>query len=225
MKNKLFLLCLCTALPGCSSYFDEQYDLSSEKNKLTKVIAADDAKTRPYQKYNEAFLGKRVEYSAKKQQLLTKNINIESYEAIDLKTLLDTVSVQTGISYRINSDIPGKEAVALNDNWQQGRSVSFDGTFEEFMRYVSSLYDVNPVIDNNNVLVISVYETYVIKLDFYGQNNKFEAALDLSGNEATSDGGLTAKSEYKFESTFWDDVKDMADKYVSTGVYNIFKYA
>lgn len=47
----------------------------------------------------------------------------------------------------------------------------------------------------------------------------------MSGNEATSGGGLKGKAETKFESSFWDDVEDMAEKFVSSGVYSIFKDA
>jgi len=107
--------------------------------------------------------------------------------------------------------------------WDRPHSVKFDGTFEEFMRYIASLYDVSPKLDGNNILKINVYETYVIKLDFYGENNKSETTLDLSGNEATTNGGLTGKTETKFESSFWDDVEDMAKNYVTSGNYNLFK--
>jgi toxin co-regulated pilus biosynthesis outer membrane protein C len=225
MKKKLLIFCLAALLPGCAHYFDQKYDLQSESNQLPQVVEADDTKTRPYQKYDAAFLGKRVEYSAKKQQLLSQNVSIESYEPIDLQTLLDTVAGQTGISYRINQSLPNSDNSGSEEAELQAHSVSFNGTFEEFMRYISSLYDVATRLDHNNVLTTSLYETYAIKLDFYGQNNKFEASLDLSSNEATAEGGLIAKSETKFESSFWEDVKDMAEKYVSSGVYSIFKDA
>lgn len=225
MKNKLWILCLSAMLPGCTHYFDQKYDLDSEANKLPQVVEADDTKTRPYQKYNTAFLGKRVEYSAKKQQLLSQNINIESYEPIDLQTLLDTVAAQAGISYRINDSLPNSDKMSNQEPEYQAHSISFKGSFEEFMRYISSLYDVAASLDHNNVLTTKLYETYAIKLDFYGQNNKSETSLDLSSNEVSSEGGLVAKSETKFESSFWEDVKDMAEKYVSSGVYSIFKDA
>jgi|GEM_PF-517420 len=225
MKNKLLVFCLSAMLPGCAHYFDQKYDLKSEYNQMPQVVEADDIKTRPYQKYDAAFLGKRVEYNAKTQQLLSQNVNIESYEPIDLPTLLESVAAQTGISYRINDSLPNSEKTSSQAAPLQAHSISFNGTFEEFMRYISALYDVSSTLDHNNVLTTSLYETYAIKLDFYGQNNKFEASLDLSSNEATAEGGLIAKSETKFESTFWEDVKDMAEKYVSSGIYSIFKDA
>jgi toxin co-regulated pilus biosynthesis outer membrane protein C len=212
-------------LPGCAHYFDQKYDLKSEYNQMPQVVEADDIKTRPYQKYDAAFLGKRVEYNAKTQQLLSQNVNIESYEPIDLPTLLESVADQTGISYRINDSLPNSEKTGSQAAPLQAHSINFNGTFEEFMRYISVLYDVSSTLDHNNVLTTSLYETYAIKLDFYGQNNKFEASLDLSSNEATAEGGLIAKSETKFESTFWEDVKDMAEKYVSSGIYSLFKDA
>jgi len=225
MKNKLLVFCLSAMLPGCAHYFDQKYDLKSEYNQMPQVVEADDIKTRPYQKYDAAFLGKRVEYNAKTQQLLSQNVNIESYEPIDLPTLLESVADQTGISYRINDSLPNSEKTSNQATQLQAHSINFNGTFEEFMRYISALYDVSSTLDHNNVLTTSLYETYAIKLDFYGQNNKFEASLDLSSNEATAEGGLIAKSETKFESTFWEDVKDMAEKYVSSGIYSLFKDA
>jgi len=212
-------------LPGCAHYFDQKYDLKSEYNQMPQVVEADDIKTRPYQKYDAAFLGKRIEYNAKTQQLLSQNVNIESYEPIDLPTLLESVAAQTGISYRINDSLPNSEKTGSQAAQLQAHNINFNGTFEEFIRYISVLYDVSSTLDHNNVLITSLYETYAIKLDFYGQNNKFEASLDLSSNEATAEGGLIAKSETKFESTFWEDVKDMAEKYVSSGIYSIFKDA
>jgi toxin co-regulated pilus biosynthesis outer membrane protein C len=225
MKNKLLVFCLSAMLPGCAHYFDQKYDLKSEYNQMPQVVEADDIKTRPYQKYDAAFLGKRIEYNAKTQQLLSQNVNIESYEPIDLPTLLESVAAQTGISYRINDSLPNSEKTGSQAVPLQAHSINFNGTFEEFMRYISVLYDVSSTLDHNNVLTTSLYETYAIKLDFYGQNNKFEASLDLSSNEATAEGGLIAKSETKFESTFWEDVKDMAEKYVSSGIYSLFKDA
>lgn len=225
MKNKLLILCLSAMLPGCAHYFDQKCDLNSESNQMPQVVEADDIKTRPYQKYDAAFLGKRIEYNAKTQQLLSQNVNIESYEPIDLPTLLESVADQTGISYRINDSLPNSEKTGSQAAPLQAHSINFNGTFEEFMRYISVLYDVSSTLDHNNVLTTSLYETYAIKLDFYGQNNKFEASLDLSSNEATAEGGLIAKSETKFESTFWEDVKDMAEKYVSSGIYSLFKDA
>ncbi|HAP3351722.1 TPA: type II and III secretion system protein, partial [Escherichia coli] len=54
---------------------------------------------------------------------------------------------------------------------------------------------------------------------------KFETSIDLSGNEATTSGGVKGKSELKFESTFWSDVEKLAEQYVSSKNYNIIKDA
>ncbi|ECA2558774.1 type II and III secretion system protein, partial [Salmonella enterica subsp. enterica serovar Poona] len=99
---------------------------------------------------------------------------------------------------------------------------NFSGTFEEFMRYLSALYDVTVSLTDDNILQVNVYNTYALKLDFFGKDNTWDSSLDLSGNEAIS-GGVKGKSETKFQSTFWDDVTSMAQKYVSSGVYNVFK--
>lgn len=131
---------------------------------------------------------------------------------------------QTGVSHRINLDIPGVKGADAGKVNVEAHSINFTGTFEEFMRYVSALYDVKTYLDENNILKIDAFSVYAIKLDFYGENNKFEASLDLS-NDAVSSGGLAGKSETKFESSFWDDVENMAEKYVSSGMYSIFKDA
>ncbi|MEG1533585.1 MAG: type II and III secretion system protein [Citrobacter sp.] len=221
MKIKVSLLALTLALQGCTS-IDTKYDKSIVPQETGNPTTADEMKTTGYMKYNEPYLGKKVEYNSRKQALLRKQVSIQSYEPTDLATILEAVTAQTGISYRINTSIPGGKSDAGEPEF---RSVKFNGTFEEFTRYISALYDVNPLLDNNGVLVVSYFQNYVLKLDFYGEDNKFETSLDLSGNEATSGGGLKGKAETKFESSFWDDVEDMAEKFVSSGVYSIFKDA
>ncbi|MEY0981209.1 hypothetical protein AB7206_11585 [Providencia alcalifaciens] len=42
-------------------------------------------------------------------------------------------------------------------------------------------------------------------------------------DKAASSSGLKGKSTTSFKSSFWADVKDMMDKYISSGVYNIFQ--
>ncbi|EDR2901407.1 type II and III secretion system protein, partial [Salmonella enterica subsp. enterica] len=142
-----------------------------------------------------------------------------------LDTVLNTLSEQTKSSYRVNDQVPGK-ATAQPDMVSgpliRDNSVNFSGTFEEFMRYLSALYDVTVSLTDDNILQVNVYNTYALKLDFFGKDNTWDSSLDLSGNEAIS-GGVKGKSETKFQSTFWDDVSAMAQKYVSSGVYNVFK--
>ncbi|MBW7983612.1 type II and III secretion system protein [Enterobacillus tribolii] len=217
---------LAFLLQGCSSSFENKYDANKAMQEdLKGGTRAEDAKVRPYIKYDTAFLGQKVEYSVERQNLLNKPVKIQSYEAADIETILASVAVQTGISYRIDSELKGKSGSGNATGSIKPHSVNFTGSFEEFMRYISSLYDVSVSLDKSAVLKIKVYDNYAIKLDFYGGDNKTETTLDLSGNEATSGGGLTGKSETKFESSFWDDVDDMAGKYVSSGIYNIFKDA
>lgn len=225
MKVKTGVLLLALLAQGCVGDFDKKFDSNADiKKTFSDVTSQEAAKSKPFIKYDSAFLGKRVEYSVEQQKLLSKHVKISSYEPATLSVILDAVSGQTGISYRINDKAMGDTKADEEDNaWDKPHSVKFDGTFEEFMRYIASLYDVSPKLDGNNVLKINVYETYVIKLDFYGENNKSETTLDLSGNEATSNGGLTGKTETKFESSFWDDVEDMAKNYVTSGNYNLFK--
>ena len=46
-------------------------------------------KTTGYMKYNEPYLGKKVEYNSRKQALLRKQVSIQSYEPTDLATILE----------------------------------------------------------------------------------------------------------------------------------------
>lgn len=224
MMKKISLLALIVAMQGCAS-FDAKYNKENVLVETGHPATPDDMKTTGYMKYDEPYLGKKVEYSPRKQALLSKHVNIQSYEPTDLSTILEAVSSQTGVSYRINKTAGGDKAAEDADAEPEYRSVNFEGTFEEFTHYISALYDVNPVLDSNGILIVSYFQNYVLKLDFYGEDNKFETSLDLSGNQATSSGGLKGKAETKFESSFWDDIEDMAEKLVSSGIYSIFKDA
>ncbi|MGG5839615.1 type II and III secretion system protein [Huaxiibacter chinensis] len=225
MKLKTGMLLLAFLVQGCVSNFEKKYDIDKAVQAHTNdATTVDSSKTQPYVKYNTAFLGQKVQYSVEQQMLMGKHVKIASYEPASLSTILDAVSTQTGISFRINSSAMGSKGGKTDDtSWDTPRSVQFDGTFEEFMSYINSLYDVNTKLDEHNILKVNVFETYAIRLDFYGENNSTETTLDLSGNEATSSGGLKGKSETKFESSFWDDVEDMAKNYVTSGNYNLFK--
>lgn len=225
MKLKTGVLLLAFLAQGCMSDFEKNYDVPKKLNEQTSdSTTLDEAKTKPYVKYDPAYLGKKVQYSVEQQKIMGKHVKITSYEPTTLSALMEIVAAQTGTSYRINASATGdKKASADDDSWDVPRSVQFDGNFEDFMKYIGSLYDVSPTLDTNNVLKINVFDTYVMRLDFYGENNKTETTLDLSGNEATSGGGLTGKSETKFESSFWDDVETMAKNYVTSGNYTLFK--
>ncbi|EAR5683936.1 type II and III secretion system protein [Salmonella enterica] len=221
MKIKiLFISCILT-LQGCAGTFEKNF---SDEGFLKENNLHDtsDYKQKPYIKYNKAFLGKKTVYSEKQKLLLNKKVSISTYEQVPLRTVLEAVSQQVGSSYKIDEVISGTK---IENVTTKSMSVNFDGTLAEFIRYVSALYDMSVELTDENIIQASAYSTYAINLDFYGQNNKFETKMDLSGNEATSSGGLTGKSEIKFESTFWTDVEDMVKKYVSSGVYNIFKDA
>ncbi|EBH8951756.1 type II and III secretion system protein [Salmonella enterica] len=100
----------------------------------------------------------------------------------------------------------------------QGCTTDFNHKYTD-----KDLLDSSPGLQtDDNILQVNVYNTYALKLDFFGKDNQYDSSLDLSGNEAIS-GGVKGKSESKFQSTFWDDVTAMAQKYVSSGVYNVFK--
>lgn len=224
MKIKIGLIILALLLQGCTQEFNKEFSKPNIHDSLPGATAADEMKVKPYIKYDSAYLGKKVDYSSTRQSLLAKKVTINSYEPTDLNTVLDVLLAQTGVSHRVNLAMPAQKGGTNEKVDIEAHSINFSGTFEEFMRYISALYDVNAILDENNILKLDAYSVYAIKLDFYGENNKFEASLDLS-NDAVSSGGLEGKSETKFESSFWDDVEDMAEKYVSSGMYSVFKDA
>ncbi|SPW31141.1 type IVB pilus formation outer membrane protein, R64 PilN family [Edwardsiella tarda] len=221
MKLKISVLLVSVLLQGCSS-FDKKFDFDKQIAETPGVVETSDLKSSPFTVYDIPFLGKPVAYSAEKKRLLEQKITISSFNAMDLDTVMSTVAAQTGVTYRIKETFPGQSKDTVETEFH---NVIFNGTVEEFIRYISALYDVSVKLDDNNILNISYYDHYAIKLDFYGENNKFETSIDLSGNEATSSGGVKGKSELKFESSFWDDVDGMAQRYVSSGNYNIIKDA
>ncbi|HFW1990514.1 TPA: type II and III secretion system protein [Salmonella enterica subsp. enterica serovar Saintpaul] len=227
MKVNYKLSCLAAVLllQGCTTEFNQKYTDRDLLDSSPGLQSLDAQKQQAFTKYNTAFLGKPVAYSAKQQHLLAQHVEFHSAIPVSLNTVLDTLSEQTKSSYRINEQVPGK-ATATPDTAAgpliRDNTVNFTGTFEEFMRYLSALYDVTVSLTDDNILQVNVYNTYALKLDYFGKDNNWDSSLDLSGNEAIS-GGVKGKSEAKFQSTFWDDVTAMAQKYVSSGVYNVFK--
>ncbi|EGO9992567.1 type II and III secretion system protein [Salmonella enterica] len=224
-KYKLSCFVAVLLLQGCTTAFNHKYTDKDLLDNSPGLLGLDAQKQQAFMKYNTSFLGKPVVYSAKQQQLLAKHVEFHSEIPVSLDMVLDTLSEQTKSSYRVNDQVPGK-ATAQPDMASgpliRDNSVSFSGTFEEFMRYLSALYDVTVSLTDDNILQVNVYNTWALKLDFFGKDNTWDSGLDLSGNDAIS-GGVKGKSETKFQSTFWDDVTSMAQKYVSSGVYNIFK--
>lgn len=225
VNYKLSCLAVALLLQGCTTAFNQKYTDKDLLDSSPGLKSLDAQKQQAFTKYDTAFLGKPVAYSAKQQHLLAQHVEFHSEIPVSLNTVLDTLSEQTKSSYRVNDQVPGKATAQpdmaagplIRDN-----TVNFSGTFEEFMRYLSALYDVTVSLTDDNILQVNVYNTYALKLDYFGKDNDYDASLDLSGNEAIS-GGVTGKSETKFQSTFWDDVTAMAQKYVSSGVYNVFK--
>ncbi|ECC4968151.1 type II and III secretion system protein [Salmonella enterica] len=227
MNVKYTLSCFVTVLllQGCTTDFNHKYTDKDLLDSSPGLQGLDAQKQQAFMKYDTSFLGKPVVYSAKQQQLLARHVEFRSEIPVSINTVLETLSAQTKTSYRLNDQPPGKNTQQDNPGGEpliRDNSVNFSGTFEEFMRYLSALYDVTVTLTDDNILQVNVYNTYALKLDFFGKDNQYDSSLDLSGNEAIS-GGVKGKSESKFQSTFWDDVTSMAQKYVSSGVYNVFK--
>ncbi|EHJ3658859.1 TPA: type II and III secretion system protein [Salmonella enterica] len=225
VNYKLSCLAAALLLQGCTTAFNHKFSDKDLLDNSPGLQSLDAQKQQAFTKYNTAFLGKPVVYSAKQQHLLAQHVEFHSEIPVSISMVLDALSAQTKSSYRVNDQVPGK-APAQPDMTSgpliRDNSVNFSGTFEEFMRYLSALYDVTVTLTDDNILQVSVYNTYALKLDFFGKDNTWDSSLDLSGNEAIS-GGVKGKSEAKFQSTLWEDVSSMAQKYVSSGVYNIFK--
>lgn len=221
-RRKLFCIAALLLLQGCSSAFDHKY---SGEDLTDSTAGLETQKQRAFTRYNTAFLGRQVAYSAKQQHLLEKHVEFHSEIPVPLSTLLTLLSAQTRNSFRIDDQLPGKPdeqpEMAAGGSVIRENRVSFSGTFEEFMRYLSALYDVTVSLTDDNLLLVKVYNTYAIKLDYFGANN-YNTGLDLSGNAATS-GGVTGKAESSFQSTFWEDVTAITQRYVSSGVYNLFR--
>ncbi|EFR6822923.1 type II and III secretion system protein [Salmonella enterica] len=225
VKHTLSCLVAVLLLQGCTTDFNHKYTDKDLLDSSPGLQGLDAQKQQAFMKYDTSFLGKPVVYSAKQQQLLARHVEFRSEIPVSINTVLETLSAQTKTSYRLNDQPPGKNAQQDNPGGEpliRDNSVNFSGTFEEFMRYLSALYDVTVTLTDDNILQVNVYNTYALKLDFFGKDNNYDSSLDLSGNEAIS-GGVKGKSESKFQSTFWDDVTAMAQKYVSSGVYNVFK--
>ncbi|WP_272517456.1 MULTISPECIES: type II and III secretion system protein [unclassified Providencia] len=222
------LSCLVTALllQGCTTTFNQKYTDEDLLSGSSGIQSLDAQKQQAFTKYNTAFLGKPIAYSAKQQHLLAQHIEFRSEVPVSLSTVLDTLSEQTKSSYQINDQVPGQttqnSGVGMTNSLVRDSNVSFSGTFEEFMRYLSALYDVTVNLTDNNILQVNVYNTYTLKLDYFGSDNSYDASFDLSGNEAIS-GGVKGQSETKFQTSFWTDVSSMAQKYISSGVFNVFK--
>lgn len=228
MKMNYKLSCLVAALllQGCTTAFNQKYTDEDLLDASPGLQSLDAQKQQAFTKYSTAFLGKPIAYSAKQQHLLAQHVEFRSEVPVSLNMVLDTLSEQTKSSYQINDKIPGKTAqtagTGMTDSLIRDSNVSFSGTFEEFMRYLSALYDVTVSLTDDNILQVNVYNTYALKLDYFGDDTSYDASFDLSGNEAIS-GGVKGKSETKFKTSFWTDVSSMAQKYISSGVFNVFK--
>ncbi|HBA7641334.1 TPA: type 4b pilus CFA/III secretin CofD, partial [Escherichia coli] len=170
MKLKVSMMLVLLALQGCSS-FDEKFSIEKKLSPEVGLLEAEDVKASPFIVYKTSFLGEKVAYSEEKQRLLEQNISITSYDVMTLDDVMKTIALQTGISYRIKETYPGQNKDEVVEEFH---NVNFRGTVSEFIRYISALYDVSVKLDENNILNIAYYDNYAIKLDYYGENNKFE---------------------------------------------------
>lgn len=237
---KIIMLSFVLSIQGCSSFFDEKYDRDNLLEKVDTLQGINESKQKPFMMYSEPYLGKSVNFSSEKKAILDKMVNISSYSPIDINTVLEMLHEQTGITYKLSTSMLSDEknvgsSNSDNDDYyyenkkssnnSESFQVKFSGTLSDFLTYVSSLYDINLELTNENLLLATKYKNFAISLDFYGQDNQYETGLNVGSNEGTSSGGFTGKTETKFSSSFWNDIGDLVKSNVSSGVYTIFKDA
>lgn len=225
--NRLALILLPVLLQGCTSFFEDKYNDKELFDKIPELQDIDNSKQESFLSLDTSYLGQEVSYDRQQKKLLDKEISINSYSPINIYTVLEMLNEQMEITYKINTSLPVEsqnDTVSGEDILKNtAYAINFNGDLKEFISYLSNLYDVNIQLNKSNLLELNLYTNYAINLDYYGADSSYEASLDISGNEAVSSSGLKGNSGTSFKSTFWDDVKDMMEKYVSSGVYNIFQ--
>lgn len=99
------LSCLAAALliQGCSTAFNHKYTDSDLFSNSPGLKGLEAQKQQAFTRYNTAFLGKPVVYSAKQQHLLAQHVEFHSEIPVSLNTVLETLSGQTKSSFRINA--------------------------------------------------------------------------------------------------------------------------
>ncbi|MEY0604304.1 type II and III secretion system protein, partial [Providencia huaxiensis] len=187
----------------------------------------DSSKQETFLSLGTSYLGKEVSYDRQQKKVLDKEINLTTYAPVNIYTVLEMLGEQMEITYKVDASTPqelAEKATAGEDILKNTvYTINFKGNLDEFIGYLSNLYDVSIQLKKNNLLEVKLYSNFAINLDYYGTDNNYEASLDISSNEAASSSGLKGKSTTSFKSSFWADVKDMMDKYISSGVYNIFQ--
>lgn len=224
--NKMIFLLIPFFIQGCSSFFEEKYDEKELLDRVTGLQDINDSKQSAFMSLDSPYLGKEVDYDRQQKKVLDKEISLTSYSPVNIYTVMEMLGEQMEITYKIDANTPGEtENQVSGEEILKGTvyTINFNGDLKEFISYLSNLYDVNIQLKKNNLLEVNLYTNYAISLDYYGKDNNYEASLDISNNEAASSSGLKGKSTTSFKSSFWDDVKDMMDKYISSGVYNIFQ--
>ena len=232
MVNKSFFLLCILFLQGCSSFYSGKYDKSNLQVIDSSIRNIDQTKLKPFSQYDEAYLGKAVNFTPEQKRVLDKMVNIDSFSPVDILVVMGMLSEQTGLTYKLSTEINKSESSnSITDDYEYSNSnleqhrIKFSGKLSDFMKYISNLYDISIELNNENILQAMVYKNYAIKLDFYGQDNKYEASLDVSSNEGAAGSGFSGKSETKFSSSFWADIEKLVSNNVSSGVYTIFKDA
>lgn len=232
MVNKSFFLLFIFILQGCNSFYNEKYDKTNLLNTSGSIKEIEQTRLKPFSQYDEPYLGKAVDFTPEQKLVLDKMVSIDSFSPVDIQIVMDMLNEQTGLTYKLSTAVNSSEASnSIDDKYQYSNNnleqhrIKFSGKLSEFMKYISNLYDISIELNNENILQAMVYKNYAIKLDFYGQDNKYEAGLDVSSNEGAAGSGFSGKSETKFSSSFWTDIEKLVSGNVSSGIYTIFKDA
>ena len=227
MKINLTIIMLLLT-QGCSSFLDNKYNEDYLFEQSPNLNDIEKNKQNTFMLLNASYLGKEVSFDRQQKIILDKQIDLTTYSPVSLYSVLDLLGEQINITYKIDESYP--IAADNSSNIEENKTlnnllytINFKGNLNDFIDYLSSLYDVNIQLKKNNLLEVKVYTNHAINLDYYGKDNNYETSLDISNNESSSGSGLKGKSITSFKSSFWDDVKDMMDKFVSSGIYNIFQ--
>lgn len=152
-----------------------------------------------------------------KSKFLKLPVNIYSVSMLNLEEILEFFESQ----FKIHSYISDYYSLDEDDikDLSQSRIVIYEGNLNGFMGYLSKLYGIKMVIDDSNLLRVSVYETKTYSLDQFIDGNKSSTSLTLGGGEGSA-GGLNATSETTVESDTWEKIEKYLDDVIGDHGYS-----
>lgn len=145
--NKLIIIALPLLLQGCSSFFEEKYNDKELFEKMTDLQDIENSKQESFLSLDTSYLGKEVSYDKQQKVLLDKQINLISYSPVNIYTVLEMLGEQMDITYKVDANPPAGAdgSIVLSENALDSMvyTINFKGDLNEFIVYLSNLYDVN----------------------------------------------------------------------------------